>query len=247
MSEILEKLYVIWPQLKTVDTDFIYQWWESYSDLPKLENEKYYKLHEKLITPTDMKIDVDLFMNEIKDYQSCFSEWGRLFTQYPRYGAPLVNLTGKLDEDPDPSRMPLDEYIMFENKILHDVEITQKTQLCEMKCLQPLNNMLKYMVRSSLLKWDNTGHFKPHADVLLPAPNLRIWGTTSANMVLKIDGQKIKDIEPGRIYVIDTSKIHEAWSYEEDVYQFFIALTIDSYDTLYESCSNYKQSIQQLQ
>lgn len=243
MSDVLEKIYTIWPQFRSLDESFLRELIVSYSELPKLDNEKYALLHENLLTPTDIKIDVDAFKKEIKEYDEYFGTWGKNWLQYPRYGIPLVNLTGKLTENSDPSRMPLDEYIMLENKILHDVDVTKKTPLAKMNCLQPLDSVLQYAGRSSILKWDSLGHFKPHADVVLPAPNLRIWGTTSANLTLKIDNTHIKNIEPGRIYVIDTSKIHEAWANENEIYQFFISLTIDSYETLYESCRQYKQKI----
>ena len=130
--------------------------------------------------------------------------------------------------------MPLDEHFMYhqDKYIIHDNDVTVHTEICDLSSLNPLDQIKPYLVRSSVLRWDAMGHFKPHIDVELPAPNLRLWGTTNPNMFLKINGQLIKDLEPGRIYIIDTSKIHEGWATENDVYQFFIGCNIESYDTL---------------
>ena len=188
-------------------------------------------LHDAEIK-TNIKIDVNQFKKEIKFYENKFTKWGKKYPKIPRFGIPMVNTTGSLDEDDDPSRQPLDEYLFNSHKVLHDAEIKTKTEVCNMKTLEPLKILYSYLIRSSILKWDKGGFFAPHCDVYVPAPNLRIWGTTSNNIELIIDKKVQKDIEPGRIYIIDTAKEHEAKSFEDEVYQFFIGLSIDSYDTL---------------
>ena len=58
------------------------------------------------------------------------------------------------------------------------------------------------------------------------------WGTTSTDMQLKMDVNIINSIKPGKIYIFDSSLKHEAFATGNNVYQFFIALTIDAYDTM---------------
>ena len=41
-----------------------------------------------------------------------------------------------------------------------------------------------------------------------------------------------ENIEPGRLYLINTLKWHDAFAFKDDVYQFFIALNVDSYDNI---------------
>ena len=91
-----------------------------------------------------------------------------------------------------------------------------------------LNPILYAVVFCDGIQWGILNHI----DVGLPAPNLRLWGTTNPNMCLKIGGETIRDFEPGRLYIIDTSKIHEGWATDDNVYQFFIGCSIESYDTL---------------
>ena len=220
------------PQIAKLPLSVAEEWYFTYQNLPSLSNELYDELHTSELVKTNIKIDVDEFKKEIKFYENKFTKWGKKYPKVPRYGIPMVNLSGNLDEDDDPSRQPLDEYYQNSHKIKHDAEIKTKTEVCNMKTLQPLKILYPYLIRSSILKWDKGGFFAPHCDVFIPAPNLRIWGTTSNNMKLIIDKKIQKNIEPGRIYIIDTAKEHEAKSFEDEVYQFFIGLSIDSYDTL---------------
>ena len=231
---MLEVIYQTWPQFKDLPEEKVIRWYETYKAQETIDNEKYFNLHSSSLVPTSILIYINLFHNQIEKYRGKFSRWGVNHTNFPRYGIPLTNLTGSLEEENDPSRMPLDEHFMYhqDKYIIHDNDVTVHTEICDLSSLNPLDQIKPYLVRSSVLRWDAMGHFKPHIDVELPAPNLRLWGTTNPNMFLKINGQLIKDLEPGRIYIIDTSKIHEGWATENDVYQFFIGCNIESYDTL---------------
>jgi len=109
------------------------------------------------------------------------------------------------------------------------------------------------MVRSAILRWDAESFFWPHTDTWMPSPILRLWGTTEPNKVkiqfdkkrrrsnpqdVKSMNPQVEDfedfaIEAGRLYVIDTSIIHAARSYGNDVtYQFFIAIHVDGIEDL---------------
>ena len=107
-----------------------------------------------------------------------------------------------------------------------------------MDSLRPLRKLYPYLVRSSILKWHYGAGFSRHRDMELPANHMRLWGTTSTKMKLKVDDKEMSDIEPGRIYLIDTSKFHEGWSKQNHLFQFFLGVNIDAYDTLESICLN---------
>ena len=71
-------------------------------------SDEYYKLHQQNLTPLNIKIDVDLFESQIKKYK--FIQWGDKFNEYPRYGLPVVNQNGRMDNDPEPACWPLDRW-----------------------------------------------------------------------------------------------------------------------------------------
>lgn len=136
---------------------------------------------------------------------------------------------------------------------LFEIDFNEHTELMNLNSLKCLNPIKKYMVRSCILKWHSMGHFLPHFDTWHPTKWLRLWGTTNPeNMKLryKVKGEKgvvenkltgdfekyeeIKNVEPGRLYLHDSLQWHDAFAFEDEVYQFFIALNIDSYETLEE-------------
>ena len=95
------------------------------------------------------------------------------------------------------------------------------------------------------------GHFNPHFDSWHPARWLRLWGTTdpdkiklryktgdgNPNILNKVTDKwqcykPIENVEAGRLYLHDSIHWHDAFAYDDDVYQFFISLNIDSYETI---------------
>ena len=117
-----------------------------------------------------------------------------------------------------------------------DVDITEKTVACMIESLTPLRKLYPYLIRSAILKWNYSAGFSRHRDMELPANHFRLWGTCSEKMILKIDDQEMRDIEAGRIYLIDTSKFHEGLSRQNHLYQFFLGVNLDAYDTLEKIC-----------
>lgn len=236
MQQALEELYKTHPHMRGQPEDKLMAFIFKYISQPTVSEEDYHRLHTEALVATDIDIDIPSFRKEIEKYDEHFSRWGNTHLNYPRFGLPLVNLTGTLDDPKDPSRMPLDEYFIeysTADDVLLDHEILEKTEVYDMASLQPLTEVFgEYMCRSAILKWDIMGHFKEHIDVTVPAPNLRLWGTTSNKMQLKIGGKIINNIIPGKIYIIDTSLVHSAHALEDGIYQFFIGLTIDAYDTM---------------
>jgi hypothetical protein len=236
MKDALEILFSTHPHLRGQPEDKLMAFIFKYISQPAIETAEYNELHTAPIVETDIDIDIDNFLQEIETYKNNFSHWGNTHKHFPRYGIPLVNLTGKLDEENDPSRMPLDEHFMIhqdKNSMTLDHEIDVKTELCSLPSLKPLIEVFdEHLCRSAILRWDAMGHFKEHVDVVKPAPNLRLWGTTSTKMQLKMDGKVINTIKPGKIYIFDSSLKHEAHAIGNNIYQFFIGLKISAYDTM---------------
>ena len=236
MKEALDILFSTHPHLRGQPEDKLMAFIFKYISQPAIDELPYMELHTDPIVETNINIDIEQFKLEIEQYKDKFSHWGETHKSFPRFGLPLVNLTGSLEEENDPSRMPLDEHFMrFQNieTMTMDHEILTKTEVCDLPSLKPLMDVFgQYLCRSSILKWDAMGHFKEHVDIVKPAPNLRLWGTTSAEMQLKMDGKIINNIKPGKIYIFDSSLKHEAHATGNNVYQFFIGLTIDAYDTM---------------
>lgn len=236
MKVALDELYKTHPQLADQPEEKLMAFIFKYLSLPSIDTVRYNELHTSPIVETDVDIDVDAFHEEIKEYEKWFTQWGSTHTEFPRYGIPLINNSGRLDEENDVSRMAWDEHFQkFQKKdeILMDYHCTTPTPVSKMKALEPLMTAFgEFMCRSAILKWDTLGHFKPHVDVRVPAPMLRLWGTTSTNMQLKMGGKIINSIKPGKIYIFDSSLVHEAHATGNGVYQFFIGLNIKSYDTL---------------
>jgi len=96
-----------------------------------------------------------------------------------------------------------------------------------------------YHMRSCILWW-NRGHgFVPHTDTDVPAPQIRLWGTNNPehyvfNFCNGDQYVREENIERGRLYLCDTSIMHEAHSTAKNVYTFFFSLHPDSYDLVKE-------------
>ena len=75
-----------------------------------IPEKEYDELHKQNLVPLDIRIDVESFLDDMQQYQSFFKQWGDKFTDLPRYGLPLVNKNGRLDNDPEPVCWPLDRW-----------------------------------------------------------------------------------------------------------------------------------------
>lgn len=211
------------------------KFYDKFFSLDTIGIRKYKKLYNQPLRKTKLKINVVDFVNEIQQFKTCFQKWGNKTDKGQRWGLPLVNETGVIDE-PDDTIQPLDELYFETGKLLMDVEITEKTVACMMESLTPLRKLYPYLIRSAILKWNYSAGFSRHRDMELPANHFRLWGTCSEKMILKIDDQEMRDIEAGRIYLIDTSKFHEGLSRQNHLYQFFLGVNLDAYDTLESIC-----------
>lgn len=203
---------------------------------PKLTIDQFKDLHPNFITPLDIYIPPSQFEKEIKQYHNFFRQWGPYHTNFPRYGLPLVNLSGRIDDDVDPSCMPLDVWCNLNpNEMYWELDFDQPTEVMNLPSLSSLSKILPYMRRSNILWWNNTGHFKPHVDMVQEAiTHLRLWGTnkTSKEYYFKYGNHRLTDIEPGRIYLVNTLSQHEAFAVDDYVYTFFISITLDAIETI---------------
>jgi hypothetical protein len=232
-------------------------------------NEKdYVSLHKQNLKPIDIKIDVDLFLQEIVQYKNKFNVWGDKFHEFGRFGLPLINMNGLINNKAEPSCWPLDRWNFVNlgyndtpedftkfytgpfnmNTMVNETDFITRTEVMDLSSLKVLESIEKYMIRSCILKFNTLGHFKPHVDTWKDKCSwLRLWGTThpeSVKLRYKSDeGEKLvwndihktyesyvpeKNIEAGRLYLHDSSIWHDAMSFEDDTYQFFIALDINA-------------------
>jgi len=237
------------------------------NSLQMMPESEYKNIHRNCLQPTKLKIDVDLFLNEIEKYKKFFKNWGDKFHDYGRFGLPIVNMNGKIDNRIEPACWPLDRWNFVNlgykdspedftkfykgpidmNFMVNETDFNLPTEVFYMKSLNPLKILENDLFRSCILKFHTLGHFKPHIDTWSDRSSwLRLWGTTHPKSVKlrykSNSGEKlvwndikkeyesyvpIKNIEPGRLYLHDSSIWHDAMSFEDNTYQFFIATSLD--------------------
>jgi hypothetical protein len=203
---------------------------EKMQGLPCINEEQYRFVHKQFLTPLDIKINVEEFIKDITAYDKFFQPWGG--KKFPRYGIPLVNHNGKHNNETDPTNGSLTDWNVGhpENKFI-ETDFRAKTEIINCKSLNPLSIFDGTWCRSNILKWSEGGEFVPHIDAVIPCYWLRLWGTTCTEgfELSYYDSNyrliTVKDIEPGRIYLIDTTLIHQARStHGSSIYQFFISV-----------------------
>ena len=200
---------------------------QKYNEALKVPQEIYDELHKEFLVPLDLWIDGE---QEFKNNSDLFYIWGDNRPELKtRKGMALVNLDGRNDPE-DISIGPLDHHNKKYDEGLADecyleCHFTQPTPQLDGACKE-----LKQfdLGRSSILWWQAKDNFVPHVDVRLPTVNLRLWGCTDAGNIRLRSGPNPNDLveasyESKRLYLIDTSIIHDAYAYDE-VYQYFIAL-----------------------
>lgn len=213
---------------------------EKFKNLPKINSTEYKKLHTQFLVPTDIVIDVEQFTNEITQYDNEFSQWGTLHTELPRYGLALVNLDGKLSKDSDPINGSLYQHNLHNpNNPLYETDCIRATEVYNLPSLKPLRVLDGYYTRSNIFKWLDTAKFLPHIDTFMPSPWLRLWGTTNSDTVTVNYYDPVTDtykrcdnIENGRIYLTDTSLVHDAICTGGTNYQFFLSTNILAYNII---------------
>lgn len=206
-------------------------------NLLTVSDKQYHSLHTSPLIPLDIKIDIDLFKNEIKQFENNFQPWD--YQDNNRLSIPLVNFDGLIIEDFDPTNGSLHRWNQQQSNLpLIESDFLIPTTVMEISSLSSLRIFDTHWCRSNILKWNKGAEFKPHIDAVIPSPWLRLWGTDDASKIIlnfyNNDNQiiDIETIESGRIYLIDTSLVHEAICTNEIVYQFFLSVLPSSYDTI---------------
>lgn len=208
---------------------------------PRLDNEKYKSIHTSNLVSLPIVIDCDLFEDEIFKYDNLFEQFGNTHTELKRYSLGLTELDQPVEATPSPVNWPMDVWALQHPDIsLLDTDFKNPNKIMNsLKSLDSLNIFNNHLARCCILKWNTGAHFKPHIDVKLPAPNLRIWGTNDPenNHFCFWNGTDYvaeKNVERGRLYLADTSIYHHAYSTDDHVYTFFFALQISAYDIIRE-------------
>lgn len=206
-------------------------------DLDVVSYFEYLQLHKQFLQPTSLKIDVDQFLIEIKTYSNYFEPWGKDF-DLPRYGLALVNRSGVL-HTPDIANGSLMEWNRNNpTDPLLEVDFVQPTPVLNIPSLRPLKIFEGKWYRSNVFKLEKGGLFYPHVDTVIPSPWLRLWATTDAKNteVRAWDAETksmktVEGIESGRIYLLDSSIVHDAHS-SDTVYQLFLCVNPSAYNTI---------------
>ena len=203
-------------------------------DLPYISEIEFKELHKKPLIPLDIKIDPLEFNHDMEQYDNKFRQWGNRFVELPRYGLPLVNLDGDLDNKEDPTIGSLDHWNQDHPLNLYmETDFVIPTEAMDVNSLKPLKVFDNYWTRSSILKWYNGAEFKPHIDTVFPALWFRFWATTDPGTIqlgFENNGQMFleENIEAGRIYLIDTSIIHIAQATGFN-YQLFLSVNVNAW------------------
>jgi hypothetical protein len=189
----------------------------------------YRLLHPHPLTATTISIDPIQFKKEIEEWEPVFEPWGKEHTHLPRYGAALVNKNGILLKDD-----PINGSLMAWNKSnpsmpLIETDCRTPTELMSLPSLLSLDIFKGYWCRSNILKWDREAKFLPHIDNVVPSPWIRLWASMDNDVIIRFynkttGGLESVSFEPGRIYVIDTSLVHDAYATGDNSFQLFLSL-----------------------
>jgi len=201
-----------------------------------IEQKEYAQIHPFFLNPLDIKINPTLFTKQITEYKDYFEQWGNEHTHLPRKGLALVNETGRLHLN-DPVNGSLYEYNKnYPETPLIETDFTKETEVMNLSSLDPLKQFEGNWLRSNILYWEDGAHFKPHIDTVVPSPWIRLWGTTSESIKLRYAHNNtlidVVNVEPGRLYLIDTSLVHDARCDGASGYQFFLSCCTGVYERL---------------
>ena len=210
--------------------------------------QQYLDMHTAPLIPLDMCADIGLFHECMTLYQHAFRTWGVKHLENRRYGLPLVNANGELHNNPEPVCYPLDQWnanLEDEDRV-RDHSFQVSTKVLSHPAFDFLEPLKDCILRSCILKWMDNSLFYPHTDTKLQGRILRLWGTDRPDKVkLRFDRGGIRsnprevdsvdhdlappncEVEAGRMYLIDTNIIHDAHSYANNTYQFFLSFDRD--------------------
>jgi len=168
--------------------------------------------------PLNFKVDLFQFQQEIKKYESSWVPYlHREGVLNDRQGLNLIGLPG--DTPTDSLSMP--EAQRRTGRKLSELDFDTPTELYyDLQSIHPLLNVFPKLGRCSLVKVNTGGWFPKHRDgILLQRQTFRIvlflTNTGHAHYEWEHD-HRVRQIEEGRAYYIDTRKTHRTHSYVHD-------------------------------
>lgn len=208
-----------------------------YFSSPCVNVSDYEALHEDFLTPLDITFECSELESYVNTYKRFFQRWGN--TTQERYGIALVNTDGKLKHN-DPVNMSLQEWnINNPNNIIMEMDCRSKTELLNSIYFDNFKVFDGHWCRSNILIWKDDAHFLPHIDAIKPTPWLRLWGCTNYNVKLRyaVNNElvEVKNIEPGRLYLIDTTVVHDAINLSDNSMQLFLSVLPSAYNIISSS------------
>jgi len=202
---------------------------KSFTDV--IDNDEYKKFHPQPLTPLDIKIDCKQFMTDIQSYNNYFEQWGTTHTHLPRYGLALVNEHGVLHNNDPVNGSMMAWNKQHPNTPFLDLDFTTPTPVMNMPSLSPMRVLDNHWCRSNIFKWNAGAEFYPHIDTIIPSLWFRLWACVNADDLhvrfYDEDSGQMKDvdgIEPGRLYIINTTLVHDAYTGADDTYQLFLSV-----------------------
>ena len=206
-----------------------------------LDHDEFYSMQTKNFLPLrDIVINTQELDEQLAPYKQYFRNWGvNHLEKMFRQGIPLVNGTGNLDDEVDPTIWPLDQYNREHGTVLRDNHFTTPTPILDLPCFDSLAPIKPYMLRSSVIWWKKGSFFFPHIDSVLPTGYIRLWGTNKPENYLfsYLEGSNHTQQDgwdEGQIYLCDTVKQHYAEALADDVYTYFFCLDSSAYDVVKE-------------
>ncbi len=168
--------------------------------------------------PLKFKANLELFKQEILNYEDMWIPYlHREGLMNDRQGLNLVGLPG--DKPTDSLSMP--EAMRRTGRRLSELDFDTPTELFnDLTSLHPILTAFPKLGRCSLVKVNTGGWFPTHRDgVLLQRTSFRIivfLTNTSHNDYEWEHDYRIRKIDEGRAYYIDTRKAHRTHSYSHD-------------------------------
>lgn len=220
---------------------------KKYSMLKKLGNKEYKKVVNSFLQPLPIKLNEEKFSNLIDTYKNNFIPWKNLEkneVHYNQFAVPIINKTGILHDDQDISLRYLEDVntivtdeIVLENDFLLPTEILSHLFFDDLKQFQP------YMLRSFITRWFPGAAVLPRFDMILPTTFFQLWAVDRpTNLIFSYENNfdliEIKDIEPFKLYLLDTNQIHTKQCINDVVHQISISLSINAVNLVQEVQGN---------
>lgn len=217
---------------------------------PYIDSTVYNTIHSDLeFRPLNFTVDLEKFNSEVISLKDKFESWGVRKTELSRKGLALTDTKTKVKHDYEsgPANWPLDVWNWYHpDKPLADVDFDQLSKYARHfeSLKEIMDTFAPYLGRTNVTWWNNGDHFTKHFDVSIERPvNYRLWMSnhTGHEHELWMGGrdkndpmtQISLDMEPGRLYLIDTSRYHAGGATVNNVFSLLVTLKPSATDLLY--------------